>query len=335
MIDLKKILIIFLCSFGICFALAFPVLNFLKRLKIKQSIHEDVIMHKAKEGTPTMGGLIFIIPLFFSFLLFRENNFLVLVTIFVTVGYGLIGFLDDFIKIYFKRNLGLRAYQKIIGQGGIALIVALICYFSPFVENKLILPFSLQEIELGFWVIPLVFVLFLACTNAVNLTDGLDGLAGGVSFIYLIFFGVIISLVTNHLYAAGVQAQNIYLQQNLLPLISIFSAGILAFLVFNSNKAKVFMGDVGSLSIGAFVACLAAFTNLSLFVIIAGGLYVISTLSVIIQVLHYKRTKCRFFLMAPLHHHFEKKGVNESKIVSIYVIVSIILGGIAILSAIA
>lgn len=334
MIDLRKILIIFLCFFGICFALAFPILKFLKKLKIKQSIHEDVIMHKAKDGTPTMGGLIFIIPLFFSFLLFEDNNFLVNVTIFVTFGYGLIGFLDDFIKIYFKRNLGLKAYQKIVGQGGIALIVALICYFSPFIENKLILPFSLYEIELGFWVVPLVFVLFLACTNAVNLTDGLDGLAGGISFVYLVIFGVVISLVTNCLYAAGVQAEIIHLQQNLLPLIAVFSAGILAFLIFNCNKAKVFMGDVGSLSIGAFIACLAAFTNLSLFVLIAGGVYVISTLSVIIQVLHYKRTKHRVFLMAPLHHHFEKKGVNESKIVSIYVIVSILLGGIAVLSAI-
>ncbi len=123
MTSVKNLIIVFICSFFICFALAFPILKFLKSLKIKQSIHEDVVMHKTKEGTPTMGGLIFIIPLIFSLLLFKQNNFLVLVTVFVTVGYGIVGFLDDFIKIYFKRNLGLRPYQKLLGQGGIALIV--------------------------------------------------------------------------------------------------------------------------------------------------------------------------------------------------------------------
>ena len=134
--DWKSFIFIFLLSFFAAFFIAFPIIKFLRKLKIRQSIHEDVVMHKAKEGTPTMGGLIFIIPLFFSLFLIRENNFLALVTVFVTLGYGLIGFLDDFIKIYFKRNLGLKAYQKIIGQGGIALIVSLICYFSSLVENK-------------------------------------------------------------------------------------------------------------------------------------------------------------------------------------------------------
>lgn len=329
-----RLIILFLSFFAVSFLLAFPILNFLKKLKVRQSIHEDVVMHKTKEGTPTMGGLIFIIPLIFSLFFLGENNFLAIVTIFVTLGYGLIGFLDDFIKIYFKRNLGLRPYQKIIGQGGIALIVSLICYYSPLIENKIILPFSLFELELGFWVIPLVFVLFLACTNSVNLTDGLDGLAASVSFVYLIVFGVIISLVTSYLYYTGSSVEILSSQQNLLTLIVVFGSSILAFLVFNCNKAKVFMGDVGSLSIGAFIACLAAFTNLSLFVLIAGVIYVLSALSVIIQVLYYKKTKKRVFLMAPLHHHFEKKGVNESKIVSIYVIISILAGGIAILSAI-
>lgn len=332
MTSLKNLIIIFLISFIVTFIISKPVLSFLKRLKIKQSIHEDVVMHKTKEGTPTMGGVIFLIPLIFSLFIFKENSFLAIVTICVTLGFGLIGFLDDFIKIYYKRNLGLRAYQKIIGQGGIALVVSLICYFSPLIENKIILPFTLYEIDLGFWVVPLVFFLFLACTNAVNLTDGLDGLAGGVSFVYLIVFGVVISIVTNFLYYSGSPVNIIHSQQNLLVLISIFSASILAFLIFNSNKASVFMGDVGSLSIGAFIACIAAFTNLSLFVIIAGMIYVVSTISVIIQVLYYKRTKKRVFLMAPLHHHFEKKGVNESKIVSIYVIVSILVGGVAILA---
>ncbi len=334
MIDYVYLLTIFLGAFIFTMLISQPILAFLKKIKAKQSIHEDVTMHKSKEGTPTMGGLMFIIPLIFSLLFVSNNNFLSILTVAITLGYGIVGFLDDYIKIALKRNMGLRAYQKIIGQGGLAIITALVCYYTPMVNNTLILPFGLESLELTYFVIPLVIILFLSATNAVNLTDGLDGLAGGVSFVYLLTFGGLIAIVTTFLTNNGASLQIVNEQQNLLVLITVFSSSILAFLVYNSNKAKVFMGDVGSLSIGAFISCIAAFTNLYLFVIIVGIMFVISTISVVIQVLYYKKTKRRIFLMAPLHHHFEKKGVNESKIVSIYVIITILAGVFALLSAI-
>ncbi len=313
-------------SFFVAWLLAIPIIKILKKQKVGQNILEYVDLHNAKQGTPTMGGIIFLSAMcVVGLLMIGKDSFLSTLTMLVGLGYGLIGFLDDYIKIKFKRNLGLRAYQKIIGQGGLAIIIGFICYFNRLIPTSLILPFGLGEWEVGIWIIPIVIFIFLAVTNAVNLTDGLDGLAGGVSVVYLIGFGCILSSLSGYLYSEGASDELINEYNNLLVVNGALVGGVLGFLLFNTYPAKIFMGDVGSLAIGAVIACLACFTGLIFYIPLLGIMFVLSTVSVILQVLHYKRTKKRIFLMAPLHHHFEKKGVNESKIVSIYIITTIIV----------
>ena len=178
---MKIWLLALLCSFVIALLIAIPTIKYLRKKKLGQSILEYVDLHASKRGTPTMGGGIFLTALsIVAIIFYNENSFLMLMTLLVTLGYGLVGFLDDFIKLKFNRNLGLTPIQKILGQGGLALIVALFCYYSPLVPNSIIVPFSFYEIDIGCWIIPIVFFLYLAVTNAVNLTDGLDGLAGSV-----------------------------------------------------------------------------------------------------------------------------------------------------------
>lgn len=333
---MKTALLALICSFVIAFAVALPLINYLKRRKLGQNILEYVDFHSSKQGTPTMGGLIFLIAISICGLIFySDNSTLMFMTIIVTLGYGLIGFLDDFIKLKFNRNLGLTPIQKIIGQGGLALIVAFYCYYSPLIPNSLIMPFSFYEIEIGFWIIPIVFLLFIAVTNAVNLTDGLDGLAGSVGIVCIVCFGILFYLYSNILNINGAGIIQIEELNNLITISFAFVGGLLAFLIFNSHKAKVFMGDVGSLAMGAFINCLAVFSGLYLYLPFICLMFLITTVSVILQVLYYKTTKKRLFLMAPLHHHYEKKGVNESKIVSSYTIFSILISIVVIYLSIA
>ena len=307
------------------------VLKITRKLKFGQTILHYVENHSIKQGTPTMGGLIFIIATILVSLAFMNNNHSIgFVTLAVFFAFGVLGFLDDYIKIKFKRNLGLRPYQKIIGQVAISLIVALFVYFNPMIGSKIYLPFSNIQLDLGAGIIPFIMVVFIATTNSVNLTDGLDGLAGGVSFAYLIGFGVISFIYLNAL-TAGLDNAIINEQTNLLIINCSAAGAILAFLVFNSHPASIFMGDTGSLALGALIACLACFNGQSLLIPILGLMFVLSTVSVILQVLYFKKTKKRIFLMAPLHHHFEKKGKYETKIVSIYIIITLMLSSIGIM----
>lgn len=309
-----------------------PLIKWLRKLKFGQSILEYVDFHSQKQGTPTMGGLIFFVGMLIgSIFLFNQDNYLAIFTLIVTFAFGFIGFLDDFIKVKFKQNLGLRAYQKIIGQGGLALIVSFICYYSPLIPNGFYIPFTLMFIDIGWWIIPLIFLVFIALTNSVNLTDGLDGLASGVSFSYLLAFIGIGFILLNQINYAGSSQSEINQLLNLLIVASALAGGLLGFLAYNSHPAKVFMGDVGSLSIGACLACLAVFSGLTLYIPILGVMFVMSALSDIIQVVYYKKTKKRVFLMAPLHHHFEKKGVHETKIVVIYIIITILIGVLSLI----
>lgn len=301
------------------------IIKLAHKLKFGQNILHYVESHTNKQGTPTMGGLIFIIAIIVvSLCFFNLNNSLGLVTLAVFLAFGILGFLDDFIKIKFKRNLGLRPYQKIIGQVAISLIVALFVYFNPMIGTKIYVPFSNIMIDLSWGIIPFIMLVFIATTNSVNLTDGLDGLAGGVSFAYLLGFGVISFLYTSSL-VQGLDNALIYEQTNLIIITCASCGALLAFLCFNSHPASIFMGDTGSLSLGALIACLACFTGQSLIIPILGIMFVLSTMSVILQVLYFKRTHKRIFLMAPLHHHFEKKGKYETKIVSIYIIITLVL----------
>ncbi len=283
------------------------VLWLCKKMKATQSILHYVDKHASKQGTPTMGGLIFLLTLVFAtFFLFDSEKTLAIFTIIVTFSYALLGFLDDFIKVRYLQNAGLKPYQKIVGQVGIALIVSLFVYLS----GRTSLSFFNLSFDIGFWIIPFVILVLVATTNSVNLTDGLDGLAGGVSFVYILVFGVILACV------GGLE------MQNMAMLCFGLCGGILGFLMCNCYPAKIFMGDTGSLALGGFIACVAVLSGLELLLPIMGFMFVLSAVSDIIQVLHFKRTKKRVFLMAPLHHHFEQKGVHENRIVVVYIVIT-------------
>lgn len=302
------------------------VVSFMKKEKIKQTILHYVENHSAKAGTPTMGGIIFILSIsIVAYIFFKESSTLAGVSLLVFLGYGLTGFLDDFIKFKFKRNLGLRPYQKIIFQLAIAITVAIFAYKSPLVGGQLFIPFVNLTVDVGWWIIPIIIVVFLACTNSVNLTDGLDGLASGTTMCYaLCSVFIMITFMSSRI--AGGNAIYIMEYKNLIVLASCVIGAMLCFLVFNCFPAKIFMGDTGSLALGAFVACLGIFSKMTLFIPILGFMFVLSSLSVIIQVAYYKLTKKRVFLMAPLHHHFEKKGVHEVRIVVCYCVITVIIG---------
>ncbi len=314
-------------SFFIAVVMSPLVIKQAKKLKFGQNILSYVESHKGKQGTPTMGGLIFIASSIVATLCLIKDSFsLCLMAMAVFFAYGVLGFLDDFIKIKCKRNLGLRAYQKVIGQVAISIILAIFVYQNTNIGSSIILPFSNISIDLGVFIIPFVIFIFIATTNSVNLTDGLDGLAAGTSMVYLIGSATLVIL-----YGGGLDSIAMVEQKNLLIFVFAVVGGLMGFLLFNSYPANIFMGDTGSLALGSVVALCVVLTRLELYIPILGFVFVMSALSVIIQVLHYKRTKKRVFLMAPLHHHFEKKGMNETKIVTIYIIISAILALIAIL----
>ena len=298
----------FLLALILGILLSFPLLKLCKKFHLSQTILHYVDKHAGKSGTPTMGGLIFIFAIIISSLFFLRGevvgSILVLTTMFA---YGLLGFLDDFIKIKFHKNEGLKPYQKIIGQVAISLVIAIYVYLN--IGGKL--EFFGLNIDLGVFVIPFIVFFFVAVTNSVNLIDGLDGLAGGVNAVYFLFFGLILVLLGFSQYA----------------LISFATVGaLLAFLIVNCFPAKIFMGDTGSLALGGLMASMAVLSSTELLMPIIGFLVVITALSDIIQVLHYKRTRKRIFLMAPLHHHFEKKGVHENRIVLVYILITMVLG---------
>lgn len=327
---IERFLLGFLLTFLFGMVLAPIVIKLVKKMKAKQTILFYVEAHKQKNGTPTLGGLIFIISSTVVFLILQNGaNGLSVMALLVFLSYGLLGFLDDFIKIKTHQNMGLKAYQKIIGQLLIAVFVSIFVYRHAFLGTSIYL-FGMQEIDIGYFVIPLVIIAFLAMTNSANLTDGLDGLCGGVSFVGLIAVSVVCLITANCQMEMG---QNVlyFEEMNNLSLLGICAAGgVLAFLCFNSYPAKIFMGDTGSLALGGLICALASFCGQELMLLLICFMFVLSAMSVVMQVVHYKRTKKRIFLMAPLHHHFEKKGVNETKIVAIYIITTIITSGISV-----
>ena len=291
----------------IALALCYPVLLLCRKLKFSQTILHYVESHKGKSGTPTMGGLIFILAGVVSFAIFAEGESLFAwLSLAIMFAYGLIGFLDDFIKIKFKQNKGLSPWQKIFGQVGIAIIVGIFVYLKVGTS----IDFFGSTINLGWGIIPFAIFVFLAITNSVNLTDGLDGLAGGVSAVYVLFFGAILTLST------------VKEMQNLALVCFAMFGAVVGFLAINTFPAKIFMGDTGSLALGGFIASISIFSGKVLLMPIMGIMFVLSAVSVILQVAYFKKTRKRIFLMAPLHHHFEKKGVNENRIVTIYIVVT-------------
>ena len=326
-----KLILAFLISFALSLILMPLIIKILKKQSAGQTILGYVEEHKSKNGTLTMGGIVFIVSslaLAFFFLKYNTIWFMVLL---VSAFFGVLGFMDDFLKVKFKQNLGLRPYQKIIGQVGISIIFAFFVYFFTQQAGTIILPFSNATLNLKWFVIPFVVLVLLATTNSVNLTDGLDGLAGNVSLFYLIFFTIITSLYSNKLYQAGETGEIIETIKNINILSMLFAGSILAFLIFNTNKASIFMGDVGSLCLGGYIGASACVLGFEFLILILGFCFVFSAISVILQVVYFKLTHKRIFKMAPFHHHLQMSGLTEPKVVLVYSTVTICIGLISII----
>ncbi len=314
----------FLAAFGFSIILCAALLPVLRKAKAGQEILQYVTEHSAKQGTPTMGGIAFIIAIIASSCIFCDlSNRPTLVVIAVFFAYGVVGFLDDFIKIRFKHNQGLRAYQKILIQLAIAVFVSLYVYGDVAIGDKLRIPFSDIQVRIGFGIVPLVIFIYLACTNGVNLTDGLDGLASSTTICFMA--GMIALLNRELVLLESVGDTYAYAQtKDIITICYVTCGALAAFLLFNANNAKVFMGDTGSLALGALVACSAIFTRMSLFIPVLGLMFAVSCVSVIMQVVYFKITKGkRIFLMAPYHHHLQKRGYSETRICIIYCAVTI------------
>ncbi len=321
--DFKADLWLVLISFTIAVITGLVLIPWLRWLKAGQSILKYVDMHAAKAGTPTMGGLIFMLPIVLIAVIFIGwDTPLSLIIVVASCAYGIVGFLDDFLKIKHHQNLGLRAYQKIIGQLGIALLVAAF-YLRINPSGEIWVPFLNVFWQIGgVGIFILTLLVLVATTNAVNLTDGLDGLAGTTSLIYLLFIYALIALTD-----IGDEVTTIG------NLISVGVGSLLGYLLFNTKKASVFMGDTGSLFLGGFIAMVSLFTGLGFALIFLGIVFVWSAMSTILQVSWFKISKGkRIFRMAPFHHHLEKGGMHESKIVAVYAVVTIIMGIVLVLS---
>lgn len=293
----------------------------------KQPILHYVDNHNGKAGTPTMGGLIFVFAACLVIIVSNGVSSMAFVAAIVTIGFGMIGFLDDFLKVKTKNNKGLKAYQKLLAQTAIAVAVALYCYFNPHISTVFKIPFSANTVDLRGWAIPVYIFVLVSMVNAVNLTDGLDGLVATTGSIFFTAITVILFIITSrgigNIGAGGVTS--------LAYFSAAFAGSLIAFIVINSFPAKIFMGDTGSLAIGAGMACAAMFSGNTFYIVIIGIVYVISALSVAIQVIVFKLTKKRVFLMAPLHHHFERRGIHENKIVAGYALVTVIAAIVAVI----
>ena len=320
-----KPLIAFITAFILSVLIMPLIIKLFKRKSASQTILGYVEEHKDKNGTLTMGGVVFVLTTLFLAFFFLKFNTLWVMCLLISVFFGVLGFMDDFIKIKFKQNLGLRAYQKIIGQVGLSLIFALFIYFNN-KSGTLLIPFTNKTIEIGFWIVPLIMLVLVATTNSVNLTDGLDGLAGNVSLVYLVFFSIITALIGYSAYNAGETGEIITNIENITTLSMLFVGAILGFLMFNTNKASIFMGDVGSLCLGGYIGASACALNMELIIPILGFCFVFSAISVILQVAVFKLKKKRVFKMAPFHHHLQMSGLSEPRVVAIYSAITACLG---------
>lgn len=308
-----------LIAFFITLVLSPTMIKYLQKLKFGQFIRDEgPESHLKKSGTPTMGGLIFILSIVIVSLIYMKDYPEILPILFVTLGFGLIGFLDDYIKVVMKRSLGLTPAQKMLGQIVITGVFAWYIITKSGNGTSLLVPFTGgMEIDLGIFYVPVLFFVVLGTVNGANFTDGLDGLASSVTVLIATFFTVA---------AIGLGVTGI------LPITCATIGALLGFLVFNVYPARVFMGDTGSLALGGFVVSTAYVLKMPFFIPIVAFIYLAEVLSVIIQVTYYKKTKKRIFKMAPIHHHFELSGWPETKVVAIFSIVTAILCLIGLLA---
>jgi len=300
-----------LTAFGLCAILCPILIPYLKRLKFGQTIrHDGPESHLKKTGTPTMGGIAIVLSLIVAALLYTSGNIQALIVLFAMMSNGLIGFTDDYIKVVKKRSLGLRSYQKIILQLIVTAILSWLLY-SEDISTAIFIPFTNgYYLELGWLFYPLVFFIMIGGSNGSNLTDGLDGLHAGVTILISLFLLFIA-------YAA---------KSPILPVLGAAVGALLGFLLFNAHPARLFMGDTGSLALGGLVCSAALVLQIPILLGIVAFVYVAESLSVIMQVTYFKLTKGkRIFKMAPIHHHFEKCGWPETKVVAVFYVVTAIL----------
>lgn len=307
-----EVIIPLLTAFMISVVLSPFVIPFLRKLKIGQTERkEGVQSHLKKAGTPTMGGLIILIAVLATSLLFIGKYPAILPVLFLTLGFGIIGFLDDFLKVVMKRSDGLYPKQKMAGQIIITTIFLAYLLIRDDSYLTILIPFSGGQYFDCKWVtVPLVYLAVIGTVNGVNFTDGLDGLATGVTSMVAVFFTVVSAV-----FGAGIE-----------PITAAVTGALLGFLLFNVHPAQVFMGDTGSLALGGFVAGCAYILKMPWVILIVGLIYLVEVLSVMIQVTYFKKTGGkRFFKMAPIHHHFELCGWSETRIVTVFTIITALL----------
>lgn len=315
---IKVVITAVLISFGIS-AVACPVLiPFLKKIKFGQQVREDGPQaHLKKQGTPTMGGIAFLFSVMLTSLFFMKSYPQIIPILFMTVGFGFVGFLDDYIKVVRKHSEGLNPKQKMAAQ---FVITAIFCFYMMKYSGGgtvIHIPFLHTDWDMGWLYIPMVFLVVLGTDNGVNFTDGLDGLCTSVTIIVATFFTVVAMATVS----------------GIVPITGAVVGALLGFLLFNVYPAQVFMGDTGSLALGGFVAATALVLQNPLIILLVGFIYLIEVISVMIQVVYFKKTHGkRFFRMAPIHHHFELGGWSETRVVAVFTTVTALLCLIALLS---
>lgn len=307
----------FLFSFFLTVLIAKYSIPYLRKFKLGQNIRDDgPKSHLSKAGTPTMGGIFFVLSIVITNLIFRNFSKQILAIFIGMIGFSSIGFLDDFFKLIMKRSLGLNEKQKLIIQFFISIV--LIVYLEKVLKLNLMIqkiPFLQQDINFGYFIYPILVFVMLAVSNATNLTDGLDGLSSSVSIPVFLSLGVI----------------NLFKHPQISIFSFIFMASLMGFVMFNSYPARVFMGDTGSMALGGAIATICIIDSMTFYLPIIGFIYMIETLSVIIQVISYKtRNKKRVFLMSPIHHHYELKGYKEPQIVTAFAVISCIFSFITV-----
>lgn len=326
-----------LCALLVTFLLGPAMIAWLRRLKVGQHVRDDGPQtHLTKQGTPTMGGLLIVVALVSSVLLWSDlTKIYVWVVLFATLSFGGIGFWDDYLKVVKKRSTGLRAYQKFGLQIIASLVIGGFLLFNPNdpASTHLSVPFLKNIIiNLGWFYLPFVVIVIVGSSNAVNLTDGLDGLAIGLVGIAATANAIIVYLGGNRIIAEYLKIPYIPGSGELVIFCGALLGACLGFLWYNSHPADVFMGDVGSLSLGGALGTLAVVTKHELILVVTGGVFVAETVSVILQVASFKLRGKRIFKMAPLHHHFEQIGWPESKVIARFWIIGIILALISLSS---
>ena len=288
-----------------------PILiPWLKKLKVGNTEREELKSHQKKTGTPTMGGLAILIAITITALLFAKNYPRVIPVLLVTLGYGAIGFVDDFLKVVLHRSDGFKAWQKMICEIVVTALFAVYLVHSD-ISLDMRIPFTAGKfLSLGWVAVPILFLAVIGTVNGVNFTDGLDGLATSVTLVVAAFF-VVASVVTD----AGIT-----------PIAAAAIGALLGFLLFNCYPAKVFMGDTGSLALGGFVSAAAYMMQMPIYILLVGLIYWVEILSVMIQVTYFKKTGGkRIFKMAPIHHHFELSGWSETRVVSVFTVITALL----------